>query len=92
LTGLNDNIAPAADNRRLAGVVGYRHQSDVIDEVDVEEIVRLLLRKLTPDREEATVKRPELIRAIAACMASRSWERCERISTVRPSRNVSVAE
>ena len=41
-----------------AGVVGHRHQSDVVDEVDVEEIVRLLLRKLASDPEEATVKRP----------------------------------
>src|SRR5271166_4406909 len=57
LARLHDDIARAADDHRPAVFIGDRHQRDVFDEVDVEEMVGLLLRKLPLGGKEAMVKR-----------------------------------
>src|SRR5271166_612600 len=54
---LHDDIATAADDRRPAVFVGYRHQRDMFDEIDIEEVVGLLLRELALHCKEAMVER-----------------------------------
>jgi hypothetical protein len=73
LAGLDDKVAPAADQGRGPVFVRDRDRDrdprDVLDEADVEKIVGLFLGNLPFDRKEAKVER---FRASAARQPSRS--------------------
>jgi hypothetical protein len=86
LTALDDNIPPAADNRRLVGIVRHRHQSNLVDEVDAEKIVRLLLQnpRLTVKRPSRKVSVAEYLgRSIMTGVASKHNCQAESTPSVR---------
>lgn len=57
LSGLHDDITPAADNRRFAVFFDNGDQGDVTHEVDVQEKCDLIVAKMPLDAEEAPVER-----------------------------------
>ena len=91
-TGPHHDVAPPADDDRLPILLENGDQGDVIHEVDVDEEVDLPICEPALEREETAVQGLLACPVTAASRPVRSSGLRARISTVRPSRRISVAE
>jgi hypothetical protein len=53
---LNDNVAPTPDDRLSAILIGDRHQGDLVDKIDVQEVLDFLFQELVLHNKKATIE------------------------------------